>query len=63
MDEKKMFYCSFCGKNQKEVSLIIAGMDSNICCDCVVLCVEVIVKKGLNKTVPLTPFQEPTNES
>jgi len=49
MTDKKIYYCSFCGKNQHEASLIIAGFDANICSDCVLTCVEVVFKKGLNK--------------
>ena len=38
------YYCSFCGKNRKEVKKIITGIDipSNICNECVYLCYEVL---------------------
>jgi hypothetical protein len=43
------FYCSFCGKSQDDVELIIAGPpDHDICSDCVDLCVDIIYYEGKN---------------
>lgn len=36
------FFCSFCGKNQKEVKKLIAGPSVYICNECVGLCDEII---------------------
>ena len=35
-------FCSFCGKNQKEVSKLIAGPAVYICDECIQLCSEII---------------------
>jgi len=35
--EKKKRYCMFCGRSEKEVSLLLQGMDACICADCVKL--------------------------
>jgi ATP-dependent Clp protease ATP-binding subunit ClpX len=58
------FFCSFCGKNQKEVKKLIAGPSVYICDECIKLCGEIIedeekekqgVKSGLKDF--LTPKQ------
>lgn len=36
------FYCSFCGKNQKEVKKLIAGPSVYICNECIKLCGEIV---------------------
>jgi ATP-dependent Clp protease ATP-binding subunit ClpX len=36
------FFCSFCGKTQKEVKKLIAGPSVYICDECVKLCIEII---------------------
>ena len=41
-DEKEPYFCSFCGKNQKEVTKLIAGPSVYICNECVKLCGEII---------------------
>lgn len=41
-NSKKMLYCSFCGKNQKEVQKLIAGPTVYICDECVRLCNDII---------------------
>ena len=35
-------FCSFCGKNQKEVQKLIAGPAVYICDECIQLCSEII---------------------
>ena len=35
-------FCSFCGKNQKEVKKLIAGPAVYICDECIQLCSEII---------------------
>ncbi|SEP64328.1 ATP-dependent Clp protease ATP-binding subunit ClpX [Ignavigranum ruoffiae] len=42
MNEKKRFFCSFCGKSQDEVDKIIAGPDVYICNECVDLCKSIM---------------------
>ena len=42
-------YCSFCGKNQHEVSKLIAGPKVCICDECVELCGD-IVDKAANES-------------
>jgi len=41
-DSNKLLHCSFCGKNQNEVSKLIAGPSVFICDECVDLCNEII---------------------
>ncbi len=41
-DDKDQFFCSFCGKTQKEVKKLIAGPSVYICNECVALCEEII---------------------
>ena len=38
----EQFFCSFCGKNQKEVKKLIAGPSVYICNECIKLCSEII---------------------
>ena len=39
-------FCSFCGKNQKEVKKLIAGPAVYICDECIQLCSEIIEEEG-----------------
>ncbi|MEA2060536.1 MAG: ATP-dependent Clp protease ATP-binding subunit ClpX [Thermodesulfobacteriota bacterium] len=41
-EDNDQFFCSFCGKNQKEVKKLIAGPSVYICNECVGLCEEII---------------------
>lgn len=41
-DTSDQFFCSFCGKNQKEVKKLIAGPSVYICNECIKLCGEII---------------------
>lgn len=41
-DKNDQFFCSFCGKNQKEVKKLIAGPSVYICNECIKLCGEII---------------------
>lgn len=36
MSSKKQLFCSFCGREKNEVSLLISGIDAHICEDCIV---------------------------
>jgi ATP-dependent Clp protease ATP-binding subunit ClpX len=42
--DKKLLYCTFCNKSQKEVRKLIAGPDVYICDECVDLCNEIITE-------------------
>lgn len=45
-DPSKLLYqCSFCGKNQKQVSKLIAGNDVYICDECIKLSYDIIKKE------------------
>ncbi|WP_284443130.1 ATP-dependent Clp protease ATP-binding subunit ClpX [Buchnera aphidicola] len=46
-NSKKLLYCSFCGKNQKEVQKLIAGPTVHICDECVKLCNDIITEEML----------------
>jgi hypothetical protein len=41
-DMNDNLFCSFCGKNQKEVQKLIAGPAVYICDECIQLCSEII---------------------
>ncbi len=43
-NNKKEYFCSFCGKSQHRVKKIIAYQKDNICiCDeCIILCYDII---------------------
>ena len=41
-NEEKRVRCSFCGRAEEEVKLLIAGNDAYICGDCVELCWNVL---------------------
>ena len=41
----KLLYCSFCGKSQHEIRLLISGPAVYICDECVELCNEIIREK------------------
>ena len=42
--------CSFCGKNQKEISKLIAGPEVYICNECIDLCHDIIIKEVHSQT-------------
>ena len=41
-NDKESLFCSFCGKNQKEVKKLIAGPTVFVCDECVELCMDII---------------------
>ena len=43
-------FCSFCGKNQKEVTKLIAGPAVYICDECIQLCSEIIEEEAQKDT-------------
>ena len=45
----KMYHCSFCGKYQDDLLIIIAGPGVNICDECVDLCNEIVSKRRAEK--------------
>ncbi len=49
--EKNTLYCSFCGKSQHEVRLLIAGPSVFICDECVELCMDIIREENKNTLV------------
>ncbi len=44
-DKERGMFCSFCGKNQKDVKKLIAGPTSFICDECVELCNDIIAEE------------------
>ncbi len=57
-NDEDLFYCSFCGRNQNEVQILITGQDPDVCiCDnCVDACKERILEShqvDLNIKLPL----------
>ena len=49
-DESDNLFCSFCGKNQKEVKKLIAGPAVYICDECIQLCSEIIEEEVEKET-------------
>ena len=45
--QKRMLYCSFCGKSQHEVQALVAGPAICVCDECVGLCNDVIADKEI----------------
>ena len=64
--DKESLFCSFCGKNQKEVKKLIAGPTVFVCDECIELCMDIIkednknnkfkVKKDLPKPSEINKF-------
>lgn len=48
-------YCSFCGKSQHEVKVIIAGPRVLICDECIDLCASIVREKRPRKVIGYTP--------
>ncbi|MBC2705767.1 ATP-dependent Clp protease ATP-binding subunit ClpX [Desulfobacula sp.] len=48
-EDKDQFFCSFCGKNQKEVKKLIAGPSVYICNECIKLCGEIVEDEDKEK--------------
>ena len=46
-------YCSFCRKNQNEVSQLIAGPTVFICDECVELCMSIVLEHRTKARPPL----------
>ncbi|NOY68498.1 MAG: ATP-dependent Clp protease ATP-binding subunit ClpX [Deltaproteobacteria bacterium] len=49
-DGNDNLFCSFCGKNQKEVKKLIAGPAVYICDECIQLCSEIIEEENIRDT-------------
>lgn len=41
----KIRYCGFCGDSEQKASVLVAGCDTHICDDCVVLAVRMIAER------------------
>ncbi|XBC40662.1 MAG: ATP-dependent Clp protease ATP-binding subunit ClpX [Buchnera aphidicola (Nurudea yanoniella)] len=60
-NEEKLLFCSFCGKNQKEIKKIIVGPSVYICNECIKLCNKIIYEEIKNiKTFNKTHYDIPT---
>ena len=58
-DSNDNLFCSFCGKNQKEVSKLIAGPAVYICDECIQLCSEIILEEKEQETDSLEHYLVP----
>jgi hypothetical protein len=45
---EEIFYCSFCGKTQHEVAMVIAGPAVYICDECIFVCLEILEEQAEN---------------
>jgi ATP-dependent Clp protease ATP-binding subunit ClpX len=58
-DENDNLFCSFCGKNQKEVTKLIAGPAVYICDECIQLCSEIIEEESEKESTDLDSLLVP----
>jgi ATP-dependent Clp protease ATP-binding subunit ClpX len=58
-DSNDNLFCSFCGKNQKEVNKLIAGPAVYICDECIQLCSEIIQEEKEQEAEKLDKFLVP----
>jgi ATP-dependent Clp protease ATP-binding subunit ClpX len=58
-DSNDNLFCSFCGKNQKEVSKLIAGPAVYICNECIQLCSVIILEEKEQETDELEHYLVP----
>jgi len=58
-DMNDNLFCSFCGKNQKEVTKLIAGPAVYICDECIQLCSEIIDEESEKATGETEQFLTP----
>ena len=52
-NDKDSLFCSFCGKNQKEVKKLIAGPTVFVCDECVKLCMDIIKEDTKNNKIKI----------
>jgi ATP-dependent Clp protease ATP-binding subunit ClpX len=57
-DTNDQFFCSFCGKNQKEGQKLIAGPSVYICNECIKLCGEIIEDEEKEKAAEVEKARE-----
>ena len=55
----KCLYCSFCGKSQHEVRVLISGPSVFICNECSTTCEEIINERGRDGSGKLLPPANP----
>ena len=53
-NDKETLFCSFCGKNQKEVKKLIAGPTVFVCDECVELCMDIIKEDNKNSKTKIS---------
>jgi len=58
-DSADNLFCSFCGRNQKEVAKLIAGPAVYICDECIQLCSEIIEEENEKEAGELESFPTP----
>jgi ATP-dependent Clp protease ATP-binding subunit ClpX len=58
-DPNDNLFCSFCGKNQKEVKKLIAGPAVYICDECIQLCSEIIEEETEKEAGDLANLMTP----
>ncbi|MCF6248985.1 MAG: ATP-dependent Clp protease ATP-binding subunit ClpX [Desulfobacula sp.] len=56
--DNDQFFCSFCGKNQKEVKKLIAGPSVYICNECIKLCGEIVEDEEKEKQAEKNGLKE-----
>ena len=61
-NDKDSLFCSFCGKNQKEVKKLIAGPTVFVCDECVELCMDIIKEDNKNNKFKIKKTKIKLNE-
>ena len=51
MGEKLTLYCSFCGKSQYEIVILVAGPAVFICDECVLVCESIVAEQRVKLIV------------
>ena len=53
-EKKQTRYCMFCGRSEREVSLLLQGLDACICSDCVRLAEDYVREaEGTSSSKPM----------
>ena len=48
-DKDKYHHCSFCGRHQDYVEVLVAGVSAMICEECIRFCAEIVADKRRSK--------------
>jgi ATP-dependent Clp protease ATP-binding subunit ClpX len=49
MGQEKLLYCHFCGRDHKQLRMLVAGESANICDDCALEAVSIFAREAERK--------------